>query len=49
MSWQEQHSAPSAEPLGEGPHGRELAGLDLAAEATEQARRGARMLRSPTR
>ena len=49
VPWQEQHCVPPAKALGEGPRGREFAGLDLAAEATEQARRGASMLRSATR
>ena len=49
VPWQEQHCVPPAKALGEGPRGREFVGLDLAAEATEQARRGACMLRSPTR
>jgi len=49
VPWQEQHCVPPAKALGEGPRGREFAGLDLAAEATEQARRGACMLRSATR
>ena len=41
-------SAP-AKALGKGRRAREFVGLDLAAEATGQARRGARVLRSPTR
>ena len=49
VPWQEQHCVPPAKALGEGSRGREFAGLDLAAEATEQARRGACMLRSATR
>jgi hypothetical protein len=49
VPWQEQHGVPPAMALGEGPRGREFAGLDLAAEATEQARRGASMPRSATR
>jgi hypothetical protein len=49
VPWQEQHCVRAAKALGEGPRGREFAGLDLAAEATEQARRGTCMLRSLTR
>jgi hypothetical protein len=49
VPWQEQHCVLPAKALGEGPRGREFAALDLAAEATEQARRGACMLWSPTR
>ena len=49
MPRQEPHCVPPAKSLGEGPRGREFAGLDLAAEATEQARRGTCMLRSLTR
>ena len=46
---QEQHYVPPATAQGEGPRGREFTGLDLPAEATEQARRGACILRSATR
>ena len=49
VPWQEQHCVLPAKALGEGPRGREFAGLDLATEITEQARRGACMLRSPMR
>ena len=49
LPWQEPHCVPPAKSLGEGPPGREFAGPDLAAEATEQARRGACILRSATR
>ena len=40
---------PARKALGKGPRGREFAGLDLATEITEQARRGACLLRSPMR
>jgi hypothetical protein len=49
VPWQEQHCVPPAKALGEGLGGREFAGLDLAAEATQQVRLGTSMLRSPTR
>jgi len=38
-----------AKALGKGPRGCEFAGPDLATEITEQARRGACLLRSPMR
>ena len=49
VPWQEQHCVPPAKALGEGLRGREFAGLDLAAEATDELRCGACMLRSATR
>jgi hypothetical protein len=49
VPWQEQHGVAPAKALGEGPRGRELEDLDPAADATGLARRGAGMLRSPTR
>jgi hypothetical protein len=49
VPWQEQHCVLPARALGEGPRGREFVGLDLATQATEQARRGACMPRSLAR
>ena len=49
VPWNEQRRVPPAKAPGEGPGGCEFASLDLAAEATEQARRGACRLRSLAR
>jgi hypothetical protein len=48
VAGQEHHGVLPAKAPSEGPRGREFAGLDLGAEATEQARCGGCMLRSPT-